>query len=142
MLKPCPNNCSGKGVCNAGTCDCSDEDRGYDCSVQQEVLNLKVNAGLFLKSGQLAYALVPSELTSSSFLLNIAKPTDKDCNVVFRMNEKSKFAVMSILEGSGKDLVSASYQFTYKINPFDGKLYLALQNFGPEDCQVTISTSE
>ena len=141
--KQCPNNCSSNGACdtNSGQCTCNSEDSGYDCSVRQQVLSLKVDSGFYLKGGDIAYAVVPADLTTSTLILNIAKPTDKTCSVVFRMNQESKFNVMSIFEGTGKDLVGSLYQATYQTNPSGRKLYIAINNFRPDDCQVTITVT-
>lgn len=84
----CPNSCSGNGNCDptTGQCSCNTAYSGYDCSVTQQILNAKNNTNMLLQAGQLGYALIPASLTNQTLILTVAKPTDKSCTVVFRMD--------------------------------------------------------
>lgn len=49
---------------------------------------------------------------------------------------------MSVFEGTGTDLIGSLYQATYQVNPISQNLYIVVQNFGPDDCQMTFSITE
>lgn len=85
--------------------------------------------------------LLPNSLTKSSLQLTISKSTDR-CDVVFRMKDESTYAVMSVFEGTGKDMVNNLYSAAYKTNPFGGNIFIVVNNFGPESCEMEVSVVE
>lgn len=84
-----------------------------------------------VNNGGIEYMYVPSSLTKSSLQLTISKSTDRQCDVVFRMADESQYAVMSVFEGTGKDLVGNIYSASYRTNSFGGNLFIVVNNFGP-----------
>lgn len=52
------------------------------------------------------------------------------------MDDNSRYLVMSIFEGSGKNLSGVITGSSGSVSAYGGALYFAFLNYGPEDCEV------